>query len=83
MRRFDRLDGSLMPAAVGIDDGAAMIGGGTTEFHTQRRISLFCAAAAVNQHEEVSNALWNLVAIGAWRASIKPHRSGSINECAS
>ena len=72
-----------MYAEVGIDDGAVMIGGGTTEFHTQRRISLFCAAAAVNQHEEVSNALWNLVAIGALPASIKPRRSGSINAYAS
>ena len=72
-----------MHAEVGIDDGAVMIGGGTTEFHTQGRISLFCTTAAVSQHEEMSDALWNLVAIGAWRASIKPHRSGSINECAS
>ena len=72
-----------MYAEVGIDDGAVMIGGGTTEFHTQGRISLFGTAAAVSQHEEMSDALWNLVAIGAWRASIKPHRSGSINEYAS
>jgi hypothetical protein len=72
-----------MHAEVGIDDGAVMIGGGTTEFHTQGRISLFGTAAAVSQHEEMSDALWNLVAIGAWRASIKPHRSGSINAYAS
>jgi hypothetical protein len=28
-------------------------------------------------------ALWNLVAIGEWRTSVKPRRSGSINDYAS
>jgi len=34
LRRFDRRDGSLMHAEVGIDDGVVMIVGGMTEFHT-------------------------------------------------
>ena len=60
-----------MHAEVGIDDGAVMIGGGTTEFHTQGRISLFGTAAAVSQHEEMSDALgiWSLSGHGGHRSS--------------
>jgi uncharacterized glyoxalase superfamily protein PhnB len=49
LRKLNRPDGSLMHAEVGIDDGAVMISSGTTEFHTQRRISLFGTTAAVSQ----------------------------------
>jgi hypothetical protein len=56
LRRFDRPDGSLMHAEVGMDGGAVMIGGGTAEFHAQGRIRLFCTPAAVGQRRDVRRA---------------------------
>jgi uncharacterized glyoxalase superfamily protein PhnB len=82
LRRFDRPDGSLMHAEVGIDDGVVMIGGGTTEFHTAGTHKLVlhyrCREPARRDVRRYQKSLLSIIALAIFSPWAIRHRKRRI-----